>query len=100
MTGGSGNSGLHPIGKRCRGYRNIASCEAFFEFIEQLGLAPLDFGSVGIQIQPRGAIDLWKGCDTAAFGRPSISKELLISDAVSKSASTERRSSRGAFIFL
>jgi hypothetical protein len=69
-----------------------------FEFIEQLGLAPLDFGSVGVQIQH--AARSTSGKAAIRFGRPSISKELLISDAVSKSASTERRSSRGVLIFL
>jgi hypothetical protein len=46
-----------------QGYRNISSRQAFFEAVEQLGLAC-------IQVEPRGAIDLRKGCDTAAFERP------------------------------
>ena len=73
-----------------QGYCNIASCGAFFESIEQLGLAPQDFGSGGIQGNHAARSTSGKAAIRPLSGGHSISKELLISDAVSKSASPQK----------
>jgi hypothetical protein len=48
----------------------IASARCFLKSINQLDLSRQDLRSRGFQIEPLGAIDFWKGFESAAPRRP------------------------------
>jgi len=93
MKGGFGNSHGMPIAEAMQGLSQYLIVLGLFRVgrATQSGLTGSCIGRY--QVEPRGAIDLRKGCDSAAFPR-SISKELLTSDAVSKSASPQEAITR------